>query len=103
MAKFLSSFGMRACFDLYSTCERNPFFDLNKSSDMLGSIIKVVPREEHPLLPLGKHLSYEKPAVMGFGVLVIQCWYKVKNINIAPVNAPTAQAARPAATRGRRG
>lgn len=65
MAKFLSSFGMRACFDLYSTCERNPFFDLNKSSDMLGLIIKVVPREEHPLLPLGKHLSYEKPAVTG--------------------------------------
>lgn len=50
MAKFLSSFGVRACFDLYSTCERNPFFDLNTSSDMLGLIIKVVPREEHALL-----------------------------------------------------
>lgn len=32
---------------------------------MLGLIIKVVPREEHPLLPLGKHLSYEKPAETG--------------------------------------
>ena len=38
---------------------------------MLGLIITVVPREEHPLLPIGKHLSYEEPKVIGDWVLVM--------------------------------